>query len=152
MSSHAYAAPLSIRPEPSRYLGAALILMHAGAALTSLLTALPLWLRVVLVIAVAVSLFRAWRTHLGTRRIVAAVWRPEGEWHLTTADGKRITATLAPECYVSPYAVVLRFKDVAGRVRTLVLLPDALDADTLRRLRVRLRITAAEAMPLRSGQ
>ncbi|MGE0080618.1 MAG: protein YgfX [Thiohalomonadaceae bacterium] len=108
---------------------------------------LPPLLRAVLLAAVMASLFHAWRMHLGARRITAAMWRPEGDWHLTSADGMSGEATLAPECYVSPYAVVLRFQGTAGRVRTLVILADALDADTLRRLRVRLRITAAPVAP-----
>lgn len=152
MSSHTYAAPLSLQPEVSHRLGAALVILHAGALLAPFVVPLPASARAVLLAAVGASLIHAWRMHLGARRITTAVWFMGDDWLLTSGDGTSARACLAPQAYVSPYAVVLRFCSAGRRVRTLVLLPDSLDADVFRRLRVRLRITvtaAAQPPPVR---
>lgn len=73
-----------------------------------------------------------------------AVWRPDGGWSLILASGYELEGRLLASTYVSPLLVVLRFR--CGRLRTcsLVLLPDNLQPDQLRRLRTRLRLVGAE--------
>lgn len=117
--------------------------MHAGAALFPFLVPLHAFLTLALVGVVLLSLHRAWRRHLGTRRVTDAVWRADGSWELKTADGHTHDAGLAPQAYVSAYAVVLRFELERGGTRALVILPDSLDGESFRRLRVRLRLEAA---------
>lgn len=48
-------------------------------------------------------------------------------------------ATIDSDSYQHPYLIVLRAKLTTGQVYSLVILPDALDEDRLRQLRVRLR-------------
>lgn len=48
-------------------------------------------------------------------------------------------ATIDSDSYQHPYLIVLRAKLTTGRVYSLVILPDALDENRLRQLRVRLR-------------
>jgi toxin CptA len=73
-----------------------------------------------------------------------AVWHPDGSWTLTLASGRALDARLLPSSYVSPSLVVLSFR--CGRLRycSLVLLPDNLQPDLLRRLRVRLRLAGSD--------
>jgi hypothetical protein len=103
---------------------------------------LPVFPAVVLLLGVGVSLHHTWRMHLGARRITRVTWRAGDEWVLETADGETHHAHLAPQPFVSAQAVVLRLRTEQGS-RALVLLPDGLDTDSLRRLRVRLRLEAA---------
>ena len=145
MSSHAYATPLTLYPEPSRRLRAMLLLVHAGAALWPFLVLPPLT-AVALLCMVFASLHHAWSRHLGSHRITQAVWGADGEWALETADGANRSMRLAPLGYVSAYAVVLRLHNDRS-THTLVLLADSLDAESFRRLRVRLRLGSTEDAP-----
>ncbi len=102
-----------------------------------------------------------------------AVWHAEGHWTLTLGDGRELPAQLLATTYVTPALVVLNFRLGTGEggvsprglaswrravarpatllpwtIRSLVLLPDNLDPDLLRRLRVRLRL---EGYPGRGG-
>jgi len=68
-----------------------------------------------------------------------AVWDQQG-WRLLLVDGRVRDARLAPSSYVGVSLVILNLR--IGRLgrRSLVLTPDRIDADLLRRLRVRLRL------------
>jgi toxin CptA len=72
-----------------------------------------------------------------------ATWGADRTWTLELQDGTRIEAQLLPSSFVSQGLVVLNFRCGRWRICNLVLLSDALDADILRRLRVRLRLWGA---------
>jgi hypothetical protein len=59
---------------------------------------------------------------------------------LTLRSGRETGATLRPFVFMQPWLVILHFRRDDGRTVRLVLLPDMLDADSFRRLRVRLLI------------
>jgi toxin CptA len=62
------------------------------------------------------------------------------EWVLTLKNGERLQARLLPDSFVKPWLLVLNYKPLrGGRVRSLVLLPDSLDRETARQLRIYLR-------------
>ena len=64
----------------------------------------------------------------------------EGDrWQLLRPGRAAIDLRLLPGALVHPKLVVLCFKEPGGRTRSCVLTSDNLDAQTLRRLRVRLR-------------
>ncbi|MCL5801090.1 MAG: hypothetical protein M1283_00880 [Gammaproteobacteria bacterium] len=135
---------MSIRLEIGRslWLSAVLLLSHVGALWLLMIMPLPWWLATVLTGALAYSLLRGLFLHAlrnGRQAIVELVWDTQGRWTLRSAEGQNVPARLSAGSYVSPYLVLLNF--VTGRWwqrRTLVLLPDALDAGSFRRLRVRL--------------
>ncbi|QGU34004.1 hypothetical protein E6P07_08655 [Thermochromatium tepidum ATCC 43061] len=95
---------------------------------------------------VLVVLFDAWRTlwtevlRRAPHSIRGATWHPDGSWTLQLVSGHEIEVRLSPATFVSPWGVSLVF--VLGRLRRVVLVlgPDSLDAETLRRLRWRLRL------------
>ena len=124
----------------SLWLSALLLLSHTGALLLVMVVPLPWWLASVCVGALAYSLLRGLSLHglrIGGQAIAGLVWDAEGRWTLRTVDGQTLPARLTAGSYVSPYLVLLNF--VTGRWwqrRTLVLLPDALDARSFRQLRV----------------
>lgn len=72
--------------------------------------------------------------------IVSLVWEEGNRWRLTLHGGDETGAVLRPFVFLQPWLVILHFRCDDGRAARLVLLPDMLDADSFRRLRVRLLI------------
>ena len=147
MTDHRKRPPLTIRPAASRRLLAYLAMVH-GSAL-AVLSAVPMhWgPRLVLAALVAVSLFYSvWARVLNRApwSIVEAVWSDSG-WTLTTRSGRSHQARLLPSSYIGVGLVILNLR--CGRFRrcALLLASDAIDADQLRRLRARLRISGTLA-------
>ena len=133
MSSTPSAAPLCLEPSPSRRLAGWVLAAHMGAAAAAVATPLPAPVRGLLLAAAALSLVRAWPA---LARSVRVTWDREGRWWWEEAGRCREVA-LRPDSYCRPARVVLRFQAEGWR-SALVLLPDSLDAEALRRLRVRL--------------
>jgi hypothetical protein len=141
--SRTYATPLRLEPGVSRRLDGFLALSH-GVSLAVLpfcgLPPLP-------VAAMALSVVLSW---LRTRRrdaqrrdpdaIHALVWEEGNRCRLSLRSGQETGATLRPFVFMQPWLVILHFRRDDGRAARLVLLPDMLDADSFRRLRVRLLI------------
>lgn len=63
----------------------------------------------------------------------------EDHWQLLRPGHAAVDLGLLPGALVHPKIVVLCFREPGGRTRSCVLTRDNLDAQTLRRLRVRLR-------------
>lgn len=61
----------------------------------------------------------------------------KGEWQLVTRDGNRYDATILASSFVTPYLAVLNCS-LTGRWLQyhIVILPDAVDEEAFRRLRV----------------
>lgn len=121
--------------------------VHLVALAMLPLLALPSALVVAAGIAVLLSLYRAISTHVlfwGTRAIRKLVWSASGEVVVWDGEGHEDQASILPDCFAIPWAVILtvRAQDL-GR-RTLVLLPDCVPADILRQVRVRLRVARIE--------
>lgn len=73
--------------------------------------------------------------------IEEAIWDQQGIWTVTLVAGTKHTAKLAGNSLVTFRLVVLNFHlSSAWGQRSLVLTPDNCDAETLRRLRVRLNL------------
>ncbi len=146
MSSAGYAKPLSIEPEPSRLLAGAVVFLHGGALLMIPPLPLPAWLIVVLMFAVAISWVRVFAGPVLMRRgaaIVCVQWRADGVWLLRRRDGGEQEAVLMADSYAHPWLTVLNF---TGEWRcSVVLLPDSIDPEVFRRLRVRLRLEGTAA-------
>lgn len=149
-------APLRIRPGFSRRLAAFLLTLHCIAL--GLVFAIPLdwYWRTLLVAAVFLGLLYSSAVHLlylWPRAIREVTWGADGTWSLSLVSAEQIQARLLPSTYVSVELMVLNFRCNGWRQCALVLLPDALDGELLRRLRVRLRLYGAasdadtDAMP-----
>jgi len=135
--------PLRLRPRPSRILATMLFLLHGGGLLVIQPLTLPVWIKLLLSGAVLGSLVQNFIGHVSRRfpwSIVGLVWENSGDWELTRRDGKKETACLLPSSFVQPSLIVLNFRiEGSWRRPSVVLFRDAEDADTLRRLRVRMR-------------
>lgn len=75
--------------------------------------------------------------------VVAFRLEPEHGVTLTRHDGKLINGTLAKSGLVTSFLILLNIRKGGGGRISLVLLPDSLDRDSFRRLRVALRFGRA---------
>jgi toxin CptA len=135
MSHDAYANPLVLEPRRSRYLFIYLCVVHTMALLALAVPInLPLFPRFGIATLVIFSFIRQ------LRRLPpqCLVWEADGEWQLFYADGNKSTGQLRADSYVSTLLVVLCFRLQSGGTRSVVILPDMLDPQSMRRLRVRL--------------
>lgn len=153
MSSQKYATPLRFKIVPSRILISIVSLMHLGAIALLIPASLPLWAIAVCSLIITVSLTISWsRAEWITGRLsmeaiwpkfTEAVWGDEDQWQLFDNHQQLHSAILVPSTYVSARFVVvnLRLENKAWycRHRAIVLLPDNIDPETFRRLRIRLR-------------
>jgi hypothetical protein len=137
---------LEFRPRRSKVLARFPVLVHAAAALTVLVFAKDHAMVAVLLLLVLASFYRNYRKHvlhLGSRAARRVVCQSDGAWFLQDPHGVIREARLLPSTFLHPRLVILNFKlkRSSGR-RNLVLCPDSLDVQTLRHLRVRLRMTS----------
>jgi len=144
---HRQRPPLRVRPRTSRRLAVFLLTIHFAAL--AVVFALPLngYLRTGLAASVLVALAYSVGVHilyLVSSAVREATWGSDGVWTLTLASGEQIEARLLPSTYVTGNLLVLNFRRARWWSRSLVLLPDSLDATLLRRLRARVRLAGAD--------
>ncbi len=137
---------LLIRPVASRRLALFLLTLHGLVLAAVPMLPLPWFWRALLVLALVLGLVlglggAVW--HLWPWSLRQAIWQPDGTWFLTLGNGRELEGRLLGSTYVSPALVVLNFRCGSWRTRSLVLLPDNLEPDLLRRSRVRLRLEGA---------
>jgi toxin CptA len=121
---------------PSRALDLAFPVMGSVAIVAILSGSLAWWIELLLIAALLAYLFIERRCF---RRVpVRAVsYRSDGGWSLCLPDGESVEAALVSSRVLGSLTV-LRFAWSGGRA-ALALLPDNLDTDTHRCLRMRLR-------------
>ena len=121
-----------------------LTLTHSGAIGALFIVSLPGWTTVGLAVAVLGSYVWLVAHHAllwHPRSVRRLRWGSGGRWQVGSRDGQELSATLSPDSFVRPWLTILRLRpESGGLVRNVVLLPDMLDAEAFRRLRVRLRL------------
>ena len=144
MSHARYDAPLVLEPGRSRLLILFLLAGH-GLASLALLQPLrvPLAAQAVLLALVGASLVLS-LVRYGSPARSRLIQDVHGEWRLQEAAGGKLVPARLCDSYLMPGLCLLRLRTPEGKRRTFVILPDMLDAETLRRLRVRLRQEPAE--------
>ena len=103
----------------------------------------PAWLHHVLHLA-AVAYVAAVVAGMLRPRVKAVVWRADGSTEITMRDGRALQGAVGSARVMGPLIVLTLRWPPRGRTH-LWLLPDNLDADTRRRLRMRLGAEAAGA-------
>lgn len=136
---HRFAA-LNIEPRPSRILLIGSGVAHGLAGVATIVASVPLWVKAGLLASIGLSLawtgYRyGWRCGGG---FISRIELLDGRWRLETGDGIQHPAKLTGG-YAQPGIVVLNFRLEGGWRRSVALLPDAVNSETLRRLRVWLR-------------
>lgn len=141
------AFPLRIAPRPSRFLGLALAVAHAGAVLLLWAAAAPDWASIAGTVLLGVSFGFHWlrdaRLRL-PRSVVSLELTRERDaglrCELTLRDGRRVAGRVLGSSVALPWLVVLGVRpNSSRRSRRLALLPDALPREDHRALRVALR-------------
>ncbi len=126
----------------SRQLGFLLGALHLGAVPCAFVTDLPLAIQGLVALCVLLAAVRGIALH-GSRRaarsIVLLVWDRSGQWRLVQRDGRMLDVRLEHGAYAHPKLLVLPFRTRSGQRVPVLVAPDMVDAEGLRRLRVRLR-------------
>lgn len=141
--SHLAMTILSIHRKPSLRL--AIILSVAHLVATGLLwsLALPFGIKAIIVVMLAFSLIYYVRQDAlltANNAVVAFELSDDMHCKLVTRSGESTVCDLSGSTFVAPYLTVLNLKP-AGKffTRSVVILPDGIDVEEFRRLRVLLR-------------
>ena len=134
---------LNIRLKPSVYLALLLSAVHAIAIGLFLVLPLLIWLKVAATLVFCTSFVfylkrNAW---LATpNSIIALVINEDCTCAIETRGGKRLECILLPTSYISAFLTVLNLNANGERqARHVVILPDAINSEDFRKLRVLLR-------------
>ncbi|HEY0197967.1 MAG TPA: protein YgfX [Rhodanobacter sp.] len=132
---------------PSRWLPRVSVAVAVLALLALVLCALALWIKLLLI---ALVLLATWRSMRATSvSVVAAVGLSgDNDWTLRLTTYDDVPATLASFRVLGAF-VLLRLHTTSVGTQVVLLAPDNSDADTRRRLRMRL---AAMSMPGESAR
>lgn len=137
MQGQPLSAPLRIIPGFSRRIAAILAIIYGGALALLLTLDFPFTLSAALVLLLLSDAWRNVQRYVYYRHPWLSHELVLIHDYFLLADNRE--ATLAPNCLVHPWLIVLNLKLDDGRRASRVLFPDALDPVTFRRLRVRLR-------------
>jgi toxin CptA len=134
---------LHIDLDVSRRMTALLAGLHGFAAAMPWLANLPAWLALAALPPLAGSLvfyMRREALRLSPAAIVALTLHPDCRCEFRTRDGKEHEAELLGTSFVTPYLTVLNLKPAGFFLqRHAVIVPDNVDAETFRKLRVLLK-------------
>lgn len=146
------AQALIIRPVRSRCLALFITAAHLGAVASVAWSGLPAYFKGIAMLLILGAFSRAirdwWvdfdRTHGYVFMLTAA-----GAWLRQQPDGLALPLVAVPPAFVHPSLMVIRLRSgsAPGITHDLILLPDSLDPDSMRRLRVRLRFPLAPGNP-----
>ncbi|MFT3789655.1 MAG: hypothetical protein QM741_00965 [Rudaea sp.] len=121
---------------PSRTLWLATLAIAVLALAAIALCGLPAWSKFALVVATAIYATHSLRT-LSAPGFTRVTWHSAGHWRLRDAAGSERVGELVHGVVLGAL-IVLVLRIDTKRATALVLLPDNCDAETRRRLRVRL--------------
>lgn len=121
---------------PSRLLLTIVAVMALLAMLAVILASMTWWLKVLLCMGVTAYTAQGIRHHL-RQPVRRASWHADGSWVLHLAHGSEICPELVAVRTLGALTF-LHFSPVGKERPSLALLPDNVDAETRRRLRMRL--------------
>jgi hypothetical protein len=122
-------------------LAAMIIVPHVFALIILPWLTIPFSVIIPLAGIIVASLYQAVMTHVlfrSTKSVTALIWDMSAGVKVTDREGKVREALIKKDFFVHPYLIILNLQLVEGGKRTLVLLPDSAEGESLRRLRLRL--------------
>jgi toxin CptA len=131
---------IAFEVRPSRLLAVATAGIAVLAVLAMLLSGMPWWGRLPLAIAAAAGAAHAVRK-LQRPTLTSVGWHGDDRWTLALPGDTEVEGRLRSGRVLGPL-IVLRLAWTPRGQAALALLPDNLDADTRRRLRMRLSVSA----------
>ena len=141
--SRKYATPLQLDLEPSRLLGGWLILVHGLPLLMWPVLQPERWLILAVASMLLFSLVRSWRLQVSRQHpdaVCSLLWGEGKDCLLSLHSGRQEQVSMRAQAFILPWLVILYFNGRRRHMRYLVLLPDMLDHEIFRKLRVRLRL------------
>ncbi len=126
----------------SYYLALALAVMHGTAWASLLLLALPVWADAALFGLLAVSFWHHLTHRVWLAAPVSAVaLQLDGDRIIVVArDGRQVAGKVLPDSIIAPWLTIVNILPQGSRlVRSVIILPDSLVADSFRQLRVSLK-------------
>lgn len=133
-----FQGPVIVTLKPSRWLPRAVVALHLGALCMLLLAYPPSLPRHLLLVAIAANALWSLRAARSVD-IARLELSPRDTWRIVFRDGHAQDARLLRASWVSPLFTTLSLACADGVQRQILLLPDMVEADAFRRLRVRLR-------------
>lgn len=134
---------LSIQLRPSRQLAALLSLAHCTAAGVFWPLALPVAVKILITLLLAGSLYYYLRRYawlVSPQSIVSLHLTGRNACRIRMGTSEYFNTTIDASTFVASYMTVLCLKmEQAYRYRTVVILPDSIEPDNFRQLRVWLR-------------
>jgi toxin CptA len=134
---------LKVSLRPSWILAAILAAAHGAAIAVIALVSVPLWLQLIAIAALAVNLVFEIRQTVLLRApdaVVALEIASDDALSIQTRRGDWIECEVLGSTYVTYFLAIVNLKDQgSGRVKRAVILPDSIDAEDFRKLRVWLR-------------
>ncbi len=145
--SNSLAAPLRISLRRSLVLRVFLLFSHIGALVCLISSDLPAPLLAMGAVSLTISLgmgmgVAKYFRHGNPGTVTLFGCSLDGQWWLDLGEAEQQPVELLPGSYLHPLLVVLDFGLAAGGKKRLLLLPDMLGADEMRRLRVVVRAGA----------
>ncbi len=134
---------MKITLRPSRILTAILVLAHAAAIAMVVLAGLPLWAQSILAAALVVNLVfdvrqTAWLRAPGA--VIGFEIAADDRFSIQIRCGEWLECEVLGSTYVTYFLTILNLKAIdSGKHQRAVILPDSLDAEDFRKMRVWLR-------------
>lgn len=128
--------------KPSRLMLVALAVMHGLAVLATAISGLPLWARAAIFLLVVLNFMHQWYSRWSSSNpsLVEGMALAQGQATLYCRDGRTVGGLVLGSSMVTPFLCVINILPTGQRVaRSVIVLADAMDAETYRRLRVQLR-------------
>jgi hypothetical protein len=120
-----------------------LLAVHTFSLLAAWLNPLPVWLKLILSLAVAFNLWLVYKQHTNGSTIVGLQLKPDGSWLLHQVAGGDLESQLRGSSIINPWFVLLHLR--TGNKPYSILIPrDSLEPDAFRRLRVALRVVGTD--------
>lgn len=138
--------PLRLELGRSYRLAAVLSLVHVLALWMVWVSMFPVvgqWAFSLLIGLSMLSVLRRHVARVGTGAIRQLFWDADGIWRLVDTGGHEHMVERQGEFLRTPWLVILNFRQESGGRFAAVVPRDAVDAQAFRRLRMRLRVTAA---------
>ncbi|MDH5189835.1 MAG: hypothetical protein OEW89_01145 [Gammaproteobacteria bacterium] len=137
MSSRQYAPPLRINLKPSRLLSTFIISTHTLTLGVLWLSPLQFAINSLLTLVLIISAFLSLKRHVfENHRIQEIIHDSDRDWQLIIGDSKEVYAELQANSYRHPFISILNFKTEDKERYSAILLPDNVDRESFRRLRV----------------
>lgn len=130
--------PVTLTLQPSRRLALLLLAVHSGVLGLLAAVTISFWIKLLLLPAILFSAWRVLKSIWRRQRIIRLTLRADGRLDYLRLNAAIGEARIHPHTTVTPQLTVLLLSS-ERRIEPLVLLPDSLDAEEFRQLRLWLR-------------